>query len=44
MPVASEDTKDRFAEDVNQGNKGSAQAQNVQGQAQPIGDDTHQLE
>ena len=33
MPVASEDTKDLFAKDVNQGDGGSAQAQNVQGQA-----------
>ena len=40
MPVASEDTEDLFTKDVNQGDGGSAQAQNVQGQAQPIGDDT----
>ena len=33
MPVASEDTEDLFAKDVNQGDGGSAQAQNVQGQA-----------
>ena len=40
IPVTSEDTEDLFAEDVNQGNRGPAQAQNVQGQAQHIGDDT----
>ena len=44
MPIASEDTEDLFAEDVNQGDGGSAQVPNVQGQAQPIGDDIHQLE
>ena len=42
MPIASEDTEDLFAEDVNQDDGGPAQAQNVQGQAQHIGDDTRQ--
>ena len=42
IPVTSKDTEDLFAEDVNQGNGGPAQAQNVQGQAQHIGDDTRQ--
>ena len=32
MPVASEDTEDLFTKDVNQGDWGSAQAKNVQGQ------------
>ena len=39
MPVASKDTEDLFAEDVNQGDRGSAQVQNFQGPAQPIRDD-----
>ena len=44
MPIASEDTKDFFAEDVNQGDGGSTQAQSIQGQAQPITDDIRQSE
>ena len=44
IPVASKDTEDFFVEDVNQGDRGSAQAQSVQGQAQPNVDDTCQTE
>ena len=44
MPVASEDTKDLFVEDATQGDGESTQAQNAQGQAQLVGDDTCQLE
>ena len=43
MLVTSEDTEDLFAEDVNQGDGGSAQVPNVQGPVQPIGDDACQL-
>ena len=43
MLIPSEDTEDLFAKDANQGDEESAQAQNVQGQTQPTGDDTRQL-
>ena len=42
MPAASENTDDLFAEDATQGDKESAQAQNVQGQVQFVADDTRQ--
>ena len=44
MPVALENTEDLFAEDATQGDGELAQAQNAQGQVQPIVDDTRQLE
>ena len=42
MPVASEGIDDLFAEDATQGNEESALAQNAQGQAQIVADDTRQ--
>ena len=42
MPVASENTNDIFAEDATQGDGESTPAQNVQGQVQPVADDTRQ--